>query len=245
VTARKPVVSVCMATHNGERFIGEQISSILPQLGDDDELVISDDGSGDRTVDIVRSFNDSRIRIYQRHPSPPSPIKNFECALARASGHYLFLADQDDIWASNKIATMVALLSNYAVVNCDCSLIDDSGGIIAQSFFSRRGSRAGLLRNLFVNSYMGCCMGFRRELLNLALPFPCGLPMHDMWIGLLAETRFRTLFLDRQLVMHRCHDQNASPTASKSANPPLTRLRLRTSIALLLIRRLLSRSMGS
>jgi len=238
---RSVAVSVCMATYNGERFVREQVASILQQLGDDGELVVSDDGSKDRTLEIIEAFNDNRIHIHHRRSALRSPTANFENALHHSSGKNLFFADQDDWWAANKIVTMIGLLADYHVVNCDCSLVDSEGMTLAESFFALRKSRPGLLRNLLVNGYMGCCMAFRRELLELALPFPRGTPMHDMWVGLLGEARFRTHFLDVPLVMHRCHAQNASPTAAGSRNSPLRRARLRATLVFLLMRRLLTR----
>ena len=89
--------SVCMATYNGEKYIAAQIISILAQIGPDDELIISDDGSTDKTVEIIKTFRDPRIKLYQDHVFR-DPIKNFQHALTKSSGRYIFLADQDDVW---------------------------------------------------------------------------------------------------------------------------------------------------
>lgn len=103
------MISVCIATHNGAHYIKEQIESILCQLGTNDEIIISDDGSTDNTIDILLAFNDKRIIIYhykQPVKSKHSHIyvcKNFENALKHAKGDYIFLADQDDWWMPNKV----------------------------------------------------------------------------------------------------------------------------------------------
>ena len=86
-------ISVCMATYNGEKYIAEQIRSILPQLSEDDEVIVSDDGSSDATLDIVRSFNDPRIRIVQNELEH-GYTKNFENALNHANGDIIFISDQ-------------------------------------------------------------------------------------------------------------------------------------------------------
>ena len=94
------IVSVCMATYNGEKYIREQIDSILPQLSDSDELVISDDGSSDSTIDIIQGYNDRRIRLY--HNTRHGVTWNFENALRQSRGDVIFLADQDDVWKPGK-----------------------------------------------------------------------------------------------------------------------------------------------
>ena len=90
------MISVCMATYNGEKYIEEQLKSILSQLGENDEVIVSDDSSTDNTLAIVESFNDVRIKIFPNNKFH-SPIFNFENALKQATGDYIFLSDQDDV----------------------------------------------------------------------------------------------------------------------------------------------------
>lgn len=226
-----------MAVKNGENYIAEQIDSITDQLGDSDELIVSDDHSTDSTPDIVRSFNDPRIKTVSsnRHGA----THNFEMALSRSAGDYIFLADQDDIWHSDKLATMMPYFNEFDVVVCDCMLVDEKRNVISESFFEVNKSGKGFLRNLISNSYMGCCMGFRREVLAKALPFPTGTTIHDFWIGMVAETQFRSLFLDKTLVSHRIHGANASTSGKASRTPHLERVSQRYK----LVRNLISRSL--
>ena len=86
------MISVCMASYNGAIFIKQQAVSILNQLGLEDELIISDDGSKDNTLEILASLNDSRIKIYH-HSAPHGVVSNFENAIKHASGDYIFLSD--------------------------------------------------------------------------------------------------------------------------------------------------------
>ena len=112
------MISVCIATYNGERFIERQIISILNQLGSEDEIVIADDGSTDNTLAILKRLNDSRLRVVEgahRH----SPIWNFERALEQAKGEYIFLADQDDVWMPEKVAVTMNYLQKYDCVVSD------------------------------------------------------------------------------------------------------------------------------
>lgn len=203
-----------MATFNGEAYIHEQIMSILPQLEEGDELIISDDGSVDDTLSIIEKIKDNRIIILE------GPclglIKNFENALSNARGDYIFLSDQDDIWAENKVAEICKVFSqnNYDLIVTDCQVIDDNLNVLIPSFFRWRNSGKGVLKNLYKNTYLGCCMIFRREILRRCLPFPKDIPMHDWWLGLTANLLGKTYFLDMPLVKYRRHDNNVSPTST-------------------------------
>lgn len=200
-----------MATHNGASYVRQQIQSILDQLSPFDELIISDDLSTDDTVVLVNHITDPRIRFLgSQHYG--SPVLNFENALRYATGQYIFLADQDDVWAPNKLVVVLPLLQQYDLVLTDCELIDQHGKLLNPSFFSMRGSRPGFWHNMRRNSYMGCCMAFRRDLLTYALPFPSHIHMHDWWIGLMAEVCGRVVFVRQPLLKYRRHGANASPT---------------------------------
>jgi glycosyltransferase involved in cell wall biosynthesis len=229
-------VSVCMGVYNGEKYIAEQVASILPQLGADDEIIVSDDLSVDGTLQRIEAFQDSRIKIV-KNPHPAGLILNFENALKHASGDVIFLADQDDIWLPSKVDTMKRLLKSYDLVVSDCDVIDADGNVLYDSFFRLKRVKKGVLQNIIKNYYVGCCMAFRREILNVALPFPKNIYMHDVWIAVLAELVGETHFCEQRLMRHRRHDSNASTTASKSPNSLMTKIKLRLDLASSLFRR--------
>ena len=102
------MISVCIATYNGEKYIKEQLDSILPQLKKLDEIIISDDKSKDKTLKIIKTLNDSRIKIFTNPKK--GLISNFENAITKSSGDYIFLSDQDDIWHENKIQFYLTVL---------------------------------------------------------------------------------------------------------------------------------------
>lgn len=229
-----------MAVKNGAAYLEEQISSILCQLGPGDELIVSDDHSSDSTLDIIRAYDDNRIRIYSS--ARRGIIHNFESALSRSSGDFVFLADQDDIWHSDKLSTMLPYFDEFDLVVCDCNLIGEGEGaprLLHPSFFQLNGSGRGLLRNLISNSYMGCCMGFRRSVLTKAIPFPKDIAGHDFWIGMIAEAHFKPVFIENKLVSHRMHRSNASTSGRRSNTPPMKRVTQRYR----LVRNLISRSL--
>jgi glycosyltransferase involved in cell wall biosynthesis len=212
------MVSVCMATKNGARFIREQIDSILPQLSDSDELVISDDCSEDGTYEILQSYRDARIRIYQNQESI-GITKNYEVCLKLCVGDLIFLSDQDDVWRPEKVEEMKKHLRHFDLVISDCDIRSHALELKYPSFFTFNKSGRGLIRNLIKNSYMGSCMAFNRNVLNRAMPFPPNLPIHDMWIGLIGEIYFRVHFVRKSLMYHRRHSSNASSTGSASMLP--------------------------
>jgi glycosyltransferase involved in cell wall biosynthesis len=207
------MISVCIATYNGEKFIHEQISSILSQLTEYDEIIISDDSSTDKTIDIINSFNDKRIKVFDNQQFK-NPTYNFEFALKQASGDIIFLADQDDVWYANKVELMLNSLIIYDLVVCDCHIGNGSLRIIKDSHFKWRESRSGIFKNLYKNSYLGCCMAFNRNVLNKSLPFPKYIPMFDTWIGLIGDVYFKTNFLDKKLMIYRRHDNNVTKVTS-------------------------------
>jgi glycosyltransferase involved in cell wall biosynthesis len=209
-------ISVCLATYNGERFIEQQLVSILKQIGKEDEVIISDDSSNDRTIEIIKGFNDNRINILLNNKFY-SPIYNLENALKNAKGDFVFLADQDDIWYNSKVERTLLLLSDYDLVLSNCSLVNANGELIKDSFFPKaKRSIGSIIYNIYNNPYIGCCMAFNINVLKKALPFPKRLGMHDSWIGLLAQFYFKTYYIKEPLVYYRRHGNNASPSGEKS-----------------------------
>jgi glycosyltransferase involved in cell wall biosynthesis len=206
-------VSVCLPAYNGDRYIAEQLASIL-RFDRVDEVLLSDDGSSDRTLAMIDSMSDPRLRLL-RGPGR-GLAHNIEFLLHRASGEIIFLSDQDDVWLPGKVEAMLQALQSCDLVVSDCSVVDADLNVLHPSFFALRGSRPGVLRNLLRNRYLGCCMAFRREVLGRALPFPAELPMHDWWIGLVADAFFRVRFIDRPLLLYRRHGANTSPTSERS-----------------------------
>ena len=208
-------ISVVLPAYNGEAFIRQQLESILAQMGERDELIVSDDGSADGTVSIVKAYQckDSRILLLK---GPGQGIKkNVEYALRHARGRYIFLADQDDIWLENKIDCVLKAFAQQGacVVVHDARVFadEDITQIQMESFYAFRGSGAGVIKNIIKNSYIGCCMAFRRELLEVILPMPVQIEMHDQWIGILGDYfAGKSCFLPEALLLYRRHDANNS-----------------------------------
>lgn len=235
------MISVCMATHNGEKYIKEQVDSIIRQLGLEDEIVISDDGSTDKTLSILSDYNDSRIKIYKykqpyksRHPHT-YVCQNFENALKHAKGDYIFLSDQDDYWMDRKVEICVEKLKEYTLVVhrakfCDSQLIP-SGKLMYKDEF--------VFNNYFslkTGKYYGCTLAFRKELLAKILPFPRRLVLHDHWIGCMAELSGSVYYEKIPLIKYRIHPNNTS--GGKSSNTILFQIEYRVYMFIQLIKRI-------
>ncbi|MFP5231719.1 MAG: glycosyltransferase [Acidobacteriota bacterium] len=230
----RPRISVCMAAYNGGLYVTQQLESILPQLGADDEVVIVDDASSDQTVEKILAVGDPRIRLL-RHENNCGVLRTFEDALRAAQGRILFLSDQDDLWDPHKVATILeAFRTNprVSLVATDNALIDSSGSLISNSYFENRGPfRQGLWANLIRNRYGGCTMAFRAEILSEVLPLPHGYEvLHDIWIGVRNSlSGGQALYIPKPLVLNRRHGATATGRSRLSVG---RRLRLRAHLLL-------------
>ncbi|MHC3376340.1 glycosyltransferase family 2 protein [Ligilactobacillus equi] len=203
-------VSVVMASYNGEKYIKSQIISVLKNLKKYDELIISDDGSTDKTISIINKINDSRVKLVE---GPKKGVKkNFENALLNCSGKYIFLCDQDDIWFDKKVETILPFLDEHDMVIHDNIVMDSNlTKVIANSFMERINSKTGVFNNIVKNTYIGCCMAITRRLLDIVLPIPNKIEMHDQWIGILNDMYYKnTLLVKTPLMYYRRHEENVS-----------------------------------
>ncbi len=203
------MISVCVTTYKGEKYREEQLSSILKNISVEDEVIVSEDGN-----DIAFLEDLSKREPCFRAVKGPGcgAVANFEYALSHARGDIIFLSDQDDIWTDDKVKKVLNAFENpdCIMVVHDADLIDGEGVQIGESFYAIRNSKAGIVKNIWKNSYIGCCMAFRKELLEYALPFPTSGTLHDQWLGLLAEQKGNVVFLEDKLLHYRRHGENVS-----------------------------------
>ena len=209
------MISVCMTTYNGERFLREQIDSIVGQLSPEDELVISDDGSKDATLDIINSYEDNRIKLFhhekieQKYPFSYTTA-NIQNALRNAKGDYIFMADQDDVWLPNKVNIMMEYCQNADLVLADCYDVDAQLHILCESHFKLYGAKSGIIHNIIGPCcYLGSNMCFRRSLMNKFMDIPNVVP-HDLWIGLIANLKGKLVLIPEKTMLYRRHEDNVS-----------------------------------
>ncbi len=207
----RPPISVCMATYNGAAHVRVQLDSILAQLRPYDEVLVQDDASTDDTVAIIESYGDARI-VIERNVANAGVIPTFERALARAAHELVFLSDQDDEWLPGKVDAMVAAFADPEVMGVvtDAVIVDETGSLPDQSYFTHARSGPGVVHNFVKNSYLGCCLAVRASVLAIALPVPRAVRTHDGWIGICADLLGRVAFLDTPYVRYRRHGDNVS-----------------------------------
>lgn len=226
-------ISVCLATYNGGKYIKEQLGSILPQLSKDDEVIISDDGSTDNTLEIIKEFKDERVKIF-RNEKKRGIVGNFENALNKSIGDIIFLSDQDDIWLPNKVKLSTAALIENDLVVTNCKVVDNELNLINESYFILNNSQKGFFKNFYRSSYLGCCLAFRKDLLNAILPIPDKLFLyHDWWIGFIADFNYKVKFIDEPSMLYRRHDTNMSTTGGKSKQSLYKKIRDRLQLFIL------------
>lgn len=203
-------ISVALAAYKGEQYIAEQLDSILKQLGKNDEIIVSDDYPQGKTRDEVLKFQDKRIRYIEGKGE--GVVKNFENALNACTGDVIFLCDQDDVWLPDKVESVMKEIQNGAdLVLHDAAVADSALSITEPSYFAVHGSNASFFGNIIRNSFVGCCMAFKKETLLASLPFPKGLAMHDWWIALVAmKKKQKVVLLDKPLIKWRRHDSTVT-----------------------------------
>ncbi|ADV44132.1 glycosyltransferase family 2 protein [Bacteroides helcogenes] len=230
------MISVCIATYNGEKFIKEQLDSILNQLSDEDEIIISDDSSTDGTMNIISSYQDRRIKIFPNQKFH-SPIYNFENAINHCSGDFIFLSDQDDVWLPDKISEILPYLNKYDLVMSNARVVDSSLRTLKENLYDSDNIMGSLFSYILKNPYTGCLIAINRRCLSYVLPFPAKLPMHDIWIGGCCQLFSKVFFLNKNLILFRRHENNVSCAFGKSNLPYLYRIQYRVYVLFCLIKR--------
>ena len=231
------MISVCMATYNGERFLKEQIDSIIVQLSPEDELVISDDHSADTTCEIIRSYKDERIKFYVNELAK-GVTHNFENALLHSKGEIIFLADQDDVWLPGKIKELSDFLvqGNYDVVTNDCALTNSNLEIIQQSYYAEKSPiDKSVFGNFVKDLWLGSCMAFKRKVLVATLPFPKKVAAHDLWMALYSQLHFKCGYYPKVLQLYRRHENTVSFAGAKSTNKLAYKINYRLYLAYWLV----------
>ena len=156
-------ISVLIAAYNGERYIARQLTSVLEQLGDNDEVIISDDNPSGGTFAVIEPFlSDSRIQYI--HGPQKGVDANKEFLLRRCTGDVAFLCDQDDVWLSHKVfRVMQAIEGGACCVLHNAYITKENLEKTGKTLFEDRGAKTGLLHNIIRNCYTGACMALTRQ----------------------------------------------------------------------------------
>jgi len=230
-----------MATFNGGHFIAEQVASILNQVRPPDELIISDDGSSDGTVEIVREVvaDHPEVAVHLVVISGGERLGvtgNFERAIAATAGEIVVLSDQDDVWHRERISSVLPLFEadgKLEFVHSDAELVDEAGRPLGRGLLESLGITvseraliaAGRSFEVFLrrNLATGAVSAFRRTLLERASPFPKAW-VHDEWLAILAAAAGSSALVDERLVDYRQHGSNEIGVAERTLGYKLGRL---------------------
>lgn len=219
------MVSVVIATYNGEKYIEAQLRSVFMQSKPVDEVLIFDDGSTDGTVDVVNRFiEENRCNGWKviQNKENKGYCRNFLEGVKTAKGDIVFLADQDDVWHSEKVAEMTAVLQGDTEIKalcCSCDLINGKGepivdpGNIGVLFSKNDGSVETFSVEMFIGrSFIrGCSVAFKSEILQYVEPIELkGLLSHDWLITFTAALKGKCAVLNKILMSYRCHGENTS-----------------------------------
>ncbi|WP_173473502.1 glycosyltransferase family 2 protein [Fibrobacter succinogenes] len=210
------LISIALATYNGEKYIREQLDSILLQSYTNFELIICDDHSTDSTIDIIKSYleKDSRISLYQNEINIGF-LKNFEKILSFCKGDYIACCDQDDIWNKNHLETLISNIDKNDCIGANAELVDEKlislNKTLSQSmdiYIKPYSDNMLFQRECYHNLIQGTASLFSNNLLQYILPFPQGIKFHDHWIALNACIRGGCKYIPETILQYRCHSQN-------------------------------------
>lgn len=212
-------VDILMATYNGEKYVKEQIDSILNQTYKNIQLIISDDCSTDKTKEILKQYEQNdKIKIFYQEKNL-GYIKNFEFLLKNVQSNLYMLSDQDDIWKKEKIEKSVEKLKeeNFDLVFSDLEVVDENLNTIYESFNKYMKLERKIKRCIgnyklqyLYNCITGCTILSKKELLDKILPIPSNSKymLHDYWMGLMVALNGKIGYMKEAYIKYRQHGNN-------------------------------------
>lgn len=208
-------IDILMATYNGEKYLVEQLDSIINQTYHNWNLLIRDDNSTDKTLEIIQNYHkkDKRIKILKDNKGNLGIVRNFEELLKSSESEFIMFSDQDDIWVENKLdmyLKMIEKIKNKGfMIHSDAILFDkNKSNILKDTFISKKAINKGL-ENVFFNYFVqGATILISKEIKNFILPFPKEVYLHDRYIHLISELFFERIFVNKALIYYRQHGDN-------------------------------------
>ena len=208
-------IDILMATYNGEKYLVEQLDSIINQTYRNWNLLIRDDNSTDKTLEIIQNYHkkDKRIKILKDNKGNLGIVRNFEELLKSSESEFIMFSDQDDIWVENKLdmyLKMIEKIKNKGfMIHSDAILFDkNKSNILKDTFISKKAINKGL-ENVFFNYFVqGATILISKEIKNFILPFPKEVYLHDRYIHLISELFFERIFVKKALIYYRQHGDN-------------------------------------
>lgn len=220
-------IDILMATYNGEKYIREQIDSILSQTYSNFNLIISDDASSDNILNILDEYEnkDERVKVFKQNQNV-GVISNFEFLLNKVENEFFMFADQDDIWEEDKIEKSINELKNEDVdlVYTDLKVVDENLNEISNSYwkvknFEKKVYKYNNFESLYLNNYItGCTILCKSKWIKEILPLPKSTKyvIHDYWLSLIVSMNGKIKYIAEPTIKYRQHKQNSIGSKRKS-----------------------------
>lgn len=208
------MISVAMATYNGEKYIKEQLQSIINQTYKNIEIVICDDCSTDSTCKIIREYQSEYdyIRLYENKTNLGFK-RNFENVISKCNGEYIALCDQDDIWINNHLEKLLSIIGSSDIACGNALLVDSDNNSLdcdlatQNNFDYIPANKEKLLYRVLLSSnpFQGASMLIRKSFFEIALPIPDNIRYHDVWFATLASIFGKLNYCSDIITRYRQH----------------------------------------
>ena len=214
-----PKIEILMATYNGEKYIREQINSIINQTYTNWNLLIRDDGSKDKTLDIIKKYEkiDNRITVIRDNKSNLGFVKNFEELLKNSRAEFVMFSDQDDYWLENKIEKYIEVvekldkkkLEKPLLIHSNSYICDKNLNILKEKFIDSSIARETKSKSIFFYYIVqGATVLINRNLIKKVVPFSNNVKLHDRYFHLISEFLGNRIFINESLMKYRQHGNN-------------------------------------
>lgn len=233
------MITILMATYNGERYLRQQMDSLLAQTVQDFVVFICDDCSTDRTLSILKEYEalyPERIKVNQRKENSGNAWKNFMDMMIGQKDEYMMLCDQDDIWLPDKIEVTLQKMKEMEccygkemplLVHTDLKIVDENLQVISDSLIRMLNadySKTKLHQQIVQNTLTGCTVMYNRALAEYILKKPSYMVMHDWWLMLIASAFGKIDYVHKATILYRQHEKNVVGT--KNMKSPFVMLKL-------------------
>jgi glycosyltransferase involved in cell wall biosynthesis len=242
---KNPQVAILLSTYNGDKYLAEQLDSILNQSYKNFIVVIRDDGSSDSTMQQLLQYESNYpnyFHVLKKNEKNMGASASFSYLVdyvlhnkdqAGLASPYMMFCDQDDVWLENKIETALSVMQKHEkgrnnipiLIHSDLSVVSASGEEIAESFIRYQGLKVN--RNRFsqlvlINLVTGCAAMINRALAEKSLPVHQDAIMHDWWFALIASAFGEIVFIDKPLIHYRQHGSNTIGAKKQSRSTPFS-----------------------
>lgn len=236
------MIDILLSTYNGEKYLSEQLDSLFSQSYNDFRIIVRDDGSIDKTRDILLEYKNkfnNKLDVY--FENNVGPKNSFFELIKKSTNDYVMFCDQDDIWLDNKLEIMINVIKQYnnipTLVYCDLKVVDENLNIICNSFYDYQG--IDRYKNSFFDLvkksvFPGCSLMLNRKLVEIIKYADVNnIRMHDCYVGLIASYFGNVVYVDEKLNLYRQHSDNTIGARDNSLKFYINRLRKYTKADLL------------